>query len=507
MNNYMKVGVGLVLAGLIGYGLVGHQAQAGDCGEGSSGTLVNGACVYPPSLVDLVNGQSAGDTGARQVFHVDNYSGTNNQKIASASLAANAVGGAVVFDHVYDISSTVTMYSNVLYTGGGLRRADNLSSDFALVQSSPSYATGIVVDQMLFDGNNTHNSWTHDWTKNNTGFLRGANTIRNSVFYDTPSENLTICGATVTGNIAFNLSGSFLHISCSVDHLMQEWIYNNYVEHSNLVGNAVMGHTEGTITYSANSKDIHSSGNVFRYGNEGVFGIADADDGPMDSVGDYFSHYPRLMSFNIDGDPSLFSFSDIMEDVAFNNPVVTALGIQVMQGSPAKHIKIATVSDVETKKQTIAASWVSNTSGLTVTNVANDGLGNVFADIAATCSASSGSVTIKAEDVTHQSSNACLATTVTNNTAPKLGSYAAQTFLAGQTRVVTPTLSPSDNGSISSIGVSVSAGFTGAIMIDATTGQVGLAGDTGPVGHYVVTVAAIDNCGASTVKTFGLTVN
>lgn len=556
-------------------------AFGGDCGEGSAGTTVGIDCLYPEALADYTNGPTPGSTGARTVFHTESYSGTAEAKFAAASSAAYAVGGAVIVDQVYTISSTVTLQSGVLYTGGGLRRAAtvhttttaaavssdhcvtvasvsgfaagsymvntdpawtgtvgtlavatvdsgasqlcasgtiglaipsgaHLFKEFALATASPSYATGIVVDGMLFDGNGTSNSYTHDWTKNNTAFLRGSNTIKRSVFVDTPSENLTICGATVQDNVAANLSGSFVHVSCSVDHLSPEYLTSNYVATSNVAGNTAMGHSEGVVTFSANAANIHSSYNVFRYGSEGVFGIASPDDDPLDSTGDYFSHFSRLMSYDVGAVPGDFTFTtDTMDDVAFNPPAITLLSPQRKQGSPALRTKVATVSDIETKRGTIAVTTVgaSESTGITTASPANDGNGNVMLDIAASCTApvGTGSVTLRAEDITGQVSTASLSISVTANAAPKVGTYAAQSVSAGTTRVVTPSIVPSDNGSFASLIVTAAVGYTGTVSIDPASGNVTLT-NPGPVGAYLVTITGTDNCGVVTAKSFTATV-
>ncbi|HUS66687.1 MAG TPA: hypothetical protein VMZ28_19255, partial [Kofleriaceae bacterium] len=257
MTRLLSIGVVLCCAGCDG----GHEpapVAIGDrCGECSAGTWDGADCVYPSQTIDLVEGLPPGDTGTRQVFHTESYTGTDIHKVQAASRDAAEVRGAVVIDRVYEVDESVRVDDGVLYTGGGIRRAcgphavsteavpvgeacipvdtvAGFSTGTYLVNTSPGYdgtlgtfeitvdadgqqicrtsnldfaipvgahvtkvydlvqlhtysAGGVVFDSVLFDGSADCNPWVKDWRHNSTFAMRGPNTVRRSVFHDTPS--------------------------------------------------------------------------------------------------------------------------------------------------------------------------------------------------------------------------------------------------------------------------------------------------------------------------------
>jgi uncharacterized protein (TIGR03437 family) len=94
---------------------------------------------------------------------------------------------------------------------------------------------------------------------------------------------------------------------------------------------------------------------------------------------------------------------------------------------------------------------------------------------------------------------------VSSNTPPFIGAYAATMVPAGGSTTVSPTDAPADNGTIGNVFAAASSGFTGTLMVNPTSGQVAVS-NAGPVGNYTVTVTVTDNCGATTIRTFPLTV-
>lgn len=183
------------------------------------------------------------------------------------------------------------------------------------IAANPS--TGIVIDSVLFDGAAQCNASTNDWRYNNTLSIRGENVVRNSWFVNTPSENLTTCGATVDANTAFNLEGSFVHKSCGPGQQLPDLVINNHVENVNLATNAVSGHSEGAITLSLNAGEIFLSGNVFRCGREGVLGVGLAAGGEnIVAHGDYYEDFDRLITIQDIANAQRFRFYNVtMSDV------------------------------------------------------------------------------------------------------------------------------------------------------------------------------------------------
>jgi hypothetical protein len=378
---YISDGPGCTATGSVPCG-----SPCGDCDEGTwtcPGGGTDPSCQRPHETVDLVHGLTPVATGARAVFDPDTYPGTDRDRFNAASVAAGAVNGAVVMHRIYEPYYTVYFYPNVLYTGGGLKRAchpvaytiapavvgatevyiddtsdvtapipmiansgsgyrqtiSSLSVDsvdhgtgklglrYALTVDIPTgtrvavtsmiaqsitlYAGGIIVDSVLFDGNFRCNPITSDWRYSNTYAMNGTNIMRNNVFYDTPSENVVICGGTFENNIGFELQGSLTHKSCSAVHPSEpfDYLINNYTWRTNLGTDAAMEHSEGCFTESANAGHLRLSGNKYLNGREGVFGQAGPDDEDVVAVGDCYAHYKRLILLYGGADPTKFDFS------------------------------------------------------------------------------------------------------------------------------------------------------------------------------------------------------
>lgn len=163
--------------------------------------------------------------------------------------------------------------------------------------------TGVIVDSVFFDGANDCNGYTHDWTLNNALPIRGDNIVRNSVFYDSPSETMTSCGGTIENNRGYQLQGSLTHVSCSVSDEPVQYIRNNTVMGANLATDAIMEHSEGVITFSANAGDLRLSGNKFIDGEEGALGVFDSADDPTHVVGDCYHGFSHVAD-NVDATKS-----------------------------------------------------------------------------------------------------------------------------------------------------------------------------------------------------------
>jgi hypothetical protein len=155
---------------------------------------------------------------------------------------------------------------------------------------------GMVVEDMQIDGNGACNDGTHDWRFNDVGAVK-AGTVRRVTVKDTPSETFTICGSQLIDVTGARLAGSLAHKSCSAS--MAAWtdiITGARVRGVNMVGNAVMGHSEGAVTLSANAGNIIIRASTFTDGGEGVLGVANGDDTDILAEGNVFASFPRRYS-------------------------------------------------------------------------------------------------------------------------------------------------------------------------------------------------------------------
>lgn len=186
-------------------------------------------------------------------------------------------------------------------------------------------------------------------------------------------------------------------------------------------------------------------------------------------------------------------------------PSVAPVGaISRIQGTGGNST-LAFVSDVDTLPGNIFVALKNVPAGVTVTSLTNTD-GTIAADIAVSCNTPPGAyvLSVEAIDGAGLLTSSNLTLNVAANSAPQLGSYpnAEVEFLASAT--VSPTSAPSDNGVIAAL-TATAPGFTGAFDINPLTGEIAIS-DAAPAGVFTVTVTATDNCGATTLRTFRLSV-
>ena len=194
--------------------------------------------------------------------------------------------------------------------------------------------------------------------------------------------------------------------------------------------------------------------------------------------------------------------------VVFNNcaPQITAAApIERQQGSPVANAQIATVGDQETAAGNLTVTATSVPSGLTVTNIVNTG-GVITADVAANCAITPGAKTVVlrvSDGVLTTTAN--LTVNVTANTAPSLTYPASANITVGGSTTINP-ITATDNVSITGYSiVSVMPALTTAPAVDGS-GVVSIT-NAAPSGSHVITVRAMDNCGATTDASFTLNVD
>jgi uncharacterized repeat protein (TIGR01451 family) len=191
-------------------------------------------------------------------------------------------------------------------------------------------------------------------------------------------------------------------------------------------------------------------------------------------------------------------------------PTISSDTLTVKAGSNAASFTIATAVDPDQPVNTLGITINGNpttasSNGVTVSNVTITPSGAVTANIATTCAAASATFNLVVTDNQNATGTGTLTVTVTPNMSPMLG-YGAQTVTAGTTPTINPATGPSDNGTITSILLQSVVPNNGGLVVgvNGTTGQVTVLGAS-LIGGYTVTVAAADNCGATTLAP--LTVN
>lgn len=189
-------------------------------------------------------------------------------------------------------------------------------------------------------------------------------------------------------------------------------------------------------------------------------------------------------------------------------PTISPVSVTRQQGSPSANATIANVNDAEDDESLLTIKVNDGSSatvnGVTVSGISVNSAGVVTANVIADCGAANASFTLKASDPGGLSTTATLQVAVNANTPPTLGTYPNASVNSSGTTTVTPSTTPSDDGSINSI-TALALGFTGSIGVNQTTGVVTIS-NAGPPGNYTVTVMATDDCSASSQQTFTLSV-
>jgi uncharacterized protein (TIGR03437 family) len=195
--------------------------------------------------------------------------------------------------------------------------------------------------------------------------------------------------------------------------------------------------------------------------------------------------------------------------VPVNTPPTIQAGAAItrQQGSTAAPSALATVSDVESEPGDLLVTVANAPAGIAITNITNTN-GAITGNVAAACNAALGAnvVSLRVSDGVLVNT-ASFTVNVTANSAPVLGSYASPgTLKPGDSIQVTPSVAPSDNGTLTSLFATVAGDFTGSVSILPATGVVTLS-NVRPAGMHVVTITATDNCGLATTASFNFVVS
>ena len=193
-----------------------------------------------------------------------------------------------------------------------------------------------------------------------------------------------------------------------------------------------------------------------------------------------------------------------------NPPTISSNNVPVKAGSNAASFSIATAADADQAANTLGITINGNpttasSNGVTVSNVAIQPSGDVTANIATTCAATTAMFTLVVTDSQNVTGTGTLTVTVIPNMPPMLA-YNPQTVVAGTTPSFNPATGPSDNGTIDPLVLQSIVPGTGlTLSLNPASGQIAVTSAT-LIGNYTVTVLATDNCGATTPASFVVTV-
>jgi hypothetical protein len=134
------------------------------------------------------------------------------------------------------------------------------------------------IKDITFDGDNANHSDVLDWAAG-YGVNLGRAKVENCTFTNMPNENLTIGAGVVRDCYGENLNGSFFHSSISGNGSEARGLLVQNCQTVN-TNTKDSGHSEGVITFSANSRNIRVKDCVFDNSGgikgQGVFGTLDA---------------------------------------------------------------------------------------------------------------------------------------------------------------------------------------------------------------------------------------
>lgn len=189
---------------------------------------------------------------------------------------------------------------------------------------------------------------------------------------------------------------------------------------------------------------------------------------------------------------------------------VNTLPVSRQQGNASVNLQIATVMDAEDAENNLVVSAngmpSATVNGVTISNFTVNAAGQVRADIAVTCTATTANFTLGVTDTCPTTVTTPFTVNITPNTPPSVGNYPDTTVVTGGTLTITPDVPPSDNNTVASVTATAPPPFTGTFTGNTSSGGVTVM-NANPLGSHTVTVTVTDNCGATTTRQFTLTVD
>lgn len=212
-----------------------------------------------------------------------------------------------------------------------------------------------------------------------------------------------------------------------------------------------------------------------------------------------------------------FDVSDVDFEITGTNsqPTVTVNGeVNTRQGSPTASAPVASINDVQDAAGTLAVAIEGMPIGLAASVQNNAGDVSLSATAQCTLVAPTNGVrpyplTLRVTDSAGAETVAEILVNVARNQHPELGTYADTTLGAGNTTQVSPASpvnDPNDNFDEVTVAPATLPGG-GTVSVDVN-GVVSVTADAStPMGDYLISVTAIDTCGAQETRQFTVSVS
>lgn len=217
--------------------------------------------------------------GDNKIYVLDNAGFETFQKINIASAQAyDSLAG-----HVSYTASIPQNDTTILLSGRTIRKemeaGDSVSLFYSMMGPGTSSLGNVFLKNLVFHGNRKDYSLSYDWRVNTTLSIptTESSLIEKCRFYEIPAENIFLCGAMVIDCSGDSFNGSALHFSCNRDSIFTEVMYNQFSK-LNEVGDEIMSHSEGGLTFSAKVRNLRVAYNEVNGSREAGIGRFDRND-------------------------------------------------------------------------------------------------------------------------------------------------------------------------------------------------------------------------------------
>lgn len=190
-------------------------------------------------------------------------------------------------------TTDIITFSNALTGNVGIGWKTILN--FTLLDFSNQTDNGAVtIDNLNFDGNRAGNTHSYDWRYGDS--IAASNVdikiiVQNCHFKNSVVETIVYGKLHVLDCSFENLGGSFVHVSLSTSDESVVIVENCHGTTSNQIANALTGHSESTITSSANTTHIRISNCNFSDCDESIVTMDSYDDFDLIMANNHFKDY------------------------------------------------------------------------------------------------------------------------------------------------------------------------------------------------------------------------